>query len=114
VTAATGTLPLPRRATVKLADYHCNSEPGKCPEEFLRLDSQRPDYLALHGQDFESVGSSACTSPHSIPESYSPPSIPATGVPGCGREENLLQTFFGAQQLRETSFPPSIQRHSGQ
>ena len=75
VTATTGTLPLPRRATVKLADYHCNSEPGKCPEEFLRLDTQRPDYLALHGQDFESVASSTCTSPHSIPESYSPPSI---------------------------------------
>ncbi|XP_034186585.2 rho guanine nucleotide exchange factor 3 isoform X2 [Osmia lignaria lignaria] len=75
VTATTGTLPLPRRATVKLADYHCNSEPGKCPEEFLRLDSQRPDYLALHGQDFDSVASSTCTSPHSIPESYSPPSI---------------------------------------
>lgn len=75
VTATTGTLPLPRRAMVKLADYHCNSEPGKCPEEFLRLDNQRPDYLALHGQDFESVASSTCTSPHSIPESYSPPSI---------------------------------------
>ncbi|XP_026669321.1 uncharacterized protein LOC108624996 isoform X4 [Ceratina calcarata] len=69
----TGTLPLPRRTMVKLADYHCNSEPGKCPEEFLRLDSQRPDYLAL--QDYESVASSTCTSPHSIPESYSPPSI---------------------------------------
>lgn len=43
-----------------------------------------------------------------------PDNFPATGVPGCCREENLLQAFFGAQQLRETAFPPSIQRHSGQ
>ncbi|KYN33988.1 hypothetical protein ALC56_11802 [Trachymyrmex septentrionalis] len=76
VTAATGTLPLSRRAAVKLADYHCNSEPGKCPQDFTRgLDSQRPDFLALHSQDFDSITTSACTSPHSIPESFSPPSI---------------------------------------
>ncbi|EZA51685.1 hypothetical protein X777_08869 [Ooceraea biroi] len=76
VTATTGTLPLSRRAAVKLADYHCNSEPGKCPQDFARgLDTQRPDFLALHGQDFDSVTTSACTSPHSIPESFSPPSI---------------------------------------
>lgn len=76
VTAATGTLPLSRRAAVKLADYHCNSEPGKCPQDFARgLDSQRPDFLALHSQDFDSITTSACTSPHSIPESFSPPSI---------------------------------------
>lgn len=75
VTATTGTLPLSRRA-VKLADYHCNSEPGKCPQDFTRgLDSQRPDFLALHSQDFDSITTSACTSPHSIPESFSPPSI---------------------------------------
>ncbi|XP_015606220.1 uncharacterized protein LOC107272983 isoform X2 [Cephus cinctus] len=73
VTASTGTLPLPRRATIKLADYHCsNSEPGKCPD-FTRVDVQRPDFLALHGQDYEPP--SACTSPHSIPESFSPPSV---------------------------------------
>lgn len=73
----TGTLPLSRRAAVKLADYHCNSEPGKCPQDYSRtLDSQRPDYLALHhSQDFDSITTSACTSPHSIPESFSPPSI---------------------------------------
>ncbi|KYM82002.1 hypothetical protein ALC53_07551 [Atta colombica] len=76
VNAATGTLPLSRRAAVKLADYHCNSEPGKCPQDFTRgLDSQRPDFLALHSQDFDSITTSACTSPHSIPESFSPPSI---------------------------------------
>lgn len=87
VTVTTSTLPLrsldcscsllPRRATVKLADYHCNSEPGKCPQDFARglPDSQRPDFLALHSQDFDSVTTSACTSPHSIPESFSPPSI---------------------------------------
>ncbi|XP_025268401.1 uncharacterized protein LOC105252011 isoform X2 [Camponotus floridanus] len=76
VTATTGTLPLSRRAAVKLADYHCNSEPGKCPQDFARgLDSQRPDFLALHSQDFDSITTSACTSPHSIPESFSPPSI---------------------------------------
>ncbi|XP_043497197.1 serine-rich adhesin for platelets-like [Polistes fuscatus] len=74
---AAGNLSLPRRAAIKLADYHCsNSEPGKCPQDFSsRLDSQRPDYLALHGQDYESCGNSACTSPRSIPESFSPPSI---------------------------------------
>lgn len=75
VSAATGTLPLSRRAAVKLADYHCNSEPGKCPLEFSRLESQRPDYLALHSQDYDSITTSACTSPHNIPESFSPPSI---------------------------------------
>ncbi|XP_014470070.1 PREDICTED: uncharacterized protein LOC106742017 isoform X2 [Dinoponera quadriceps] len=75
VNATTGTLPLPRRAAVKLADYHCNSEPGKCPLEFSRLDSQRPDFLALHNQDYDSITTSACTSPHNIPESFSPPSV---------------------------------------
>ncbi|XP_077267562.1 rho guanine nucleotide exchange factor 3 isoform X4 [Temnothorax americanus] len=76
VTATTGTLPLSRRTAVKLADYHCNSEPGKCPQDFTRgLDSQRPDFLALHSQDYDSITTSACTSPHSIPESFSPPSI---------------------------------------
>ncbi|KAI4488594.1 hypothetical protein M0802_011484 [Mischocyttarus mexicanus] len=74
---AAGNLSLPRRAAIKLADYHCsNSEPGKCPQDYSsRLDSQRPDYLALHGQDYESCGTSACTSPRSIPESFSPPSV---------------------------------------
>lgn len=70
----TGTIPLPRRATVKLADYHCsNSEPGKCPDytRSLTLDSHRPDFLKLHSTDYEPP--SGCESPHSIPES--PPSI---------------------------------------
>ena len=68
-----GTLPIPRRTTVKLADYHCSkSEPGKCPD-FSRLESQRPDYLALHGRDYDPP--SNCSSPHDIPESFSPPSL---------------------------------------
>ncbi|XP_046420190.1 uncharacterized protein LOC124179639 isoform X1 [Neodiprion fabricii] len=67
----TGTLPLPRRATVKLADYHCsNSEPGNCPDLFA---SPRPDFLALQGPGYESPGPT--TPPHQIPESFSPPSI---------------------------------------
>ena len=75
---SSGTIPLPRRATVKLVDYHCsNSEPGKCPDfaRALTLDSHRPDFLKLHhgSQDYDSA--SGCTSPHSIPESCSPPSI---------------------------------------
>lgn len=69
--AATGTLPLPRRMMAKLADYHCNSEPGKCP-----LDRMRPDFLELCNQEYnDPIMTSACTSPHSIPESFSPPSI---------------------------------------
>ncbi|XP_053597025.1 uncharacterized protein LOC103576107 isoform X2 [Microplitis demolitor] len=72
----TGTIPLPRRATVKLIDYHCsNSEPGK-RSEYLRshtLDSHRPDFLKLHSTEYESP--SGCASPRSIPESFSPPSI---------------------------------------
>ena len=44
-----------------------------------------------------------------------PDNLPAAGVPGCRREENnLVQAFVGAQQLRETAFPPPFQRHSGQ
>lgn len=71
--ASTGTLPLPRRSTVKLADYHCsNSEPGNCPEGLF----SRPGYLALHGQDYDGqVGSGQITPPHVIPESFSPPSV---------------------------------------
>ena len=68
-----GTLPPARRTTVKLADYHCSkSEPGKCPD-FSRLESQRPDFLALHGRDYDPP--SNCSSPHDIPESFSPPSL---------------------------------------
>ncbi|KAG8036655.1 hypothetical protein G9C98_003977 [Cotesia typhae] len=72
----TGTIPLPRRATVKLIDYHCsNSEPGK-RSDYLRshtLDSHRPDFLKLNSSEYEPP--SGCASPHSIPESFSPPSI---------------------------------------
>lgn len=71
----TGNRSFPRRTVVKLADYHCNSEPGKCSQEFNKLDSQRPDFLALHNQDYDSITTSACSSPHNIPESFSPPSI---------------------------------------
>ncbi|KAH0568275.1 hypothetical protein KQX54_019935 [Cotesia glomerata] len=74
--AVTGTIPLPRRATVKLIDYHCsNSEPGK-RSDYLRshtLDSHRPDFLKLNSSEYEPP--SGCASPHSIPESFSPPSI---------------------------------------
>ncbi|KAK0164355.1 hypothetical protein PV328_002993 [Microctonus aethiopoides] len=77
VSGVSGTIPLPRRATVKLADYHCsNSEPGKYPDyvRSLTLDSHRPDFLKLHSADYEPP--SECVSPpHSIPESFSPPSI---------------------------------------
>ncbi|XP_066585015.1 uncharacterized protein RhoGEF3 isoform X2 [Prorops nasuta] len=74
-----GTLPLPRRVPVKLAEYHCsNSEPGNGPQDFSRLDGQRPDFLALRGQDYESMGGShtySYTKSRNIPESFSPPSI---------------------------------------
>ncbi|XP_049800167.1 uncharacterized protein LOC126235490 [Schistocerca nitens] len=39
VAAVPAVATLPRRPTVRLADYHCNSEPGKCPV--------RPAYLPL-------------------------------------------------------------------
>ncbi|XP_034941073.1 serine-rich adhesin for platelets [Chelonus insularis] len=74
--AVTGTIPLPRRVAVKLVDYHCsNSEPGKCPDYMgsHTLDSHRPDFLKLHSTEFEPP--SGGESPHSIPESFSPPSI---------------------------------------
>ncbi|XP_012269249.2 uncharacterized protein LOC105693719 [Athalia rosae] len=71
--AAISTLPLPRR-TVKLADYHCsNSEPGNCPD--LVFGSPRPDFLALHAAAQDLEPPPVRTSPHSIPESFSPPSI---------------------------------------
>ncbi|KYN18420.1 hypothetical protein ALC57_09295 [Trachymyrmex cornetzi] len=118
VTTATGTLPLSRRAAVKLADYHCNSEPGKCPQDFTRgLDSQRPDFLALHSQDFDSITTSACTSPHSIPESFSPPSItpiisppPAFQDAVAGRKSSSRHSSSSAVRSNYSSKAPFLPR----
>ncbi|XP_049771952.1 LOW QUALITY PROTEIN: uncharacterized protein LOC126152249 [Schistocerca cancellata] len=80
VAAVPAVATLPRRPTVRLADYHCNSEPGKCPV--------RPAYLPLaagfqppappsppspppHRQD--GVGPSLPMSPPSITPIISPP-----------------------------------------
>lgn len=76
--AATQSLPQSRRPGIKLADYHCNSEPGKCPELNRSLDVhvERPAYLPLKTRDVEEYASASATpSPHSIPESFSPPPI---------------------------------------
>lgn len=69
----TSSLPQSRRPGIKLADYHCNSEPGKCPEVNRSLELQRPAYLPLKTRDIEYA--STTPSPHSIPESFSPPPI---------------------------------------
>lgn len=73
VTPTTSSLPPYRRPGIKLADYHCNSEPGKYPERNRSLELQRPAYLPLKTRDVEYE--SASPSPHSIPESFSPPPV---------------------------------------
>lgn len=73
-TSTTSSLPQYRRPGIKLADYHCNSEPGKMSELNRSLELQRPAYLPLKTRDIEYA--STTTSPQiSIPESFSPPPI---------------------------------------
>lgn len=74
-TSTTSSLPQYRRPGIKLADYHCNSEPGKCSEINRSLELQRPAYLPLKKRDIEYASTTTPTSSQSIPESFSPPPI---------------------------------------
>lgn len=72
-TSTTSSLPQYKRPGIKLADYHCNSEPSKISEMNRSLELQRPAYLPLKTRDIEYI--STTPSPHSIPESFSPPPV---------------------------------------
>lgn len=97
---ATSSLQSSRRTGIKLAQYHCNSEPGKCPEvsKVSISDHQRPLYLSLQSRDFETK--TKTPSPRPIPESFSPPSItPIISPPPAFQDKNKTpsksRTFFG-------------------
>lgn len=89
----TSSLQSSRRTGIKLAQYHCNSEPGKFPEP------QRPLYLSLQPGGFEQK--SKTPSPRVIPESFSPPSVtPIISPPPAFQDKNdkspvRTRTFFG-------------------
>ncbi|XP_049821611.1 uncharacterized protein LOC109604696 isoform X2 [Aethina tumida] len=96
--AAANSLQSSRRTGMKLADYHCNSEPGNCPEVTRPNDSQRPVYLSLQTKDFERK--TVTPSPRNIPETYSPPSLtPIISPPPAFQDKNKSspksRTFFG-------------------
>ncbi|GJQ73052.1 hypothetical protein Trydic_g1683 [Trypoxylus dichotomus] len=86
-----------KRIGIKLADYHCKSEPGKY-SDIRNLEPQRPIYLPLRAADFEVTKKSP--SPHSVPENFSPPSVtPIISPPPAFQDKNTKstksRTFFG-------------------
>lgn len=95
----TSSLQPSRRTGIKLAHYHCNSEPGKFPENIRMPEPQRPLYLSLQTKDF--VQKSKTPSPRPIPESFSPPSItPIISPPPAFQDKTdkspvRTRTFFG-------------------
>lgn len=92
--STTSSLPQYKRPGIKLADYHCNSEPGKMSETNRSM--ERPAYLPLKIRDIEY--SSAASSPHSIPESFSPPPItPIISPPPAfqDRVKSRARTVYG-------------------
>lgn len=94
----TASLQSSRRTGIKLAQYHCNSEPGKYSEVSRAQDSQRPLYLSLQTREFENKARTP--SPRVIPESFSPPSItPIISPPPAFQDKNKTpiksRTFFG-------------------
>lgn len=98
---ATSSLQQPSKRTgIKLAHYHCNSEPGKFPETVRLSEPQRPLYLSLQTKDF--VQKSKTPSPRTIiPESFSPPSVtPIISPPPAFQDKTdkspvRTRTFFG-------------------
>lgn len=75
-TSTTSSLPQSRRPNIKLADYHCNSEPSG----LKRSDQPRPAYLPLRKRDLDFHATTPSPPPpvpaHSmLPESFSPPPI---------------------------------------
>ncbi|XP_022919808.2 uncharacterized protein [Onthophagus taurus] len=98
--ATSDSLQSSRRIGIKLADYHCKSEPGKCPEKpNSKVEAQRPAYLPLRTRDYEIIQPSKTPSPRSVPESFSPPSItPIISPPPAFQDRNQKgksRTFFG-------------------
>ncbi|KAJ3617094.1 hypothetical protein MTP99_009092 [Tenebrio molitor] len=94
--ATTSSLQTARRTGIKLADYHCNSEPGKCPEVQKVPEANRPAYLSLQGREFDRK-----KSPSPQPESFSPPPVtPIISPPPAFQDKNKktlpkTKTFFG-------------------
>lgn len=98
-TTSVSSLQSSRRTGIKLAQYHCNSEPGKFPESTRLSEPQRPLYLSLQTRDFEQK--SKTPSPRVIPESFSPPSVtPIISPPPAFQDKSdrspiRTRTFFG-------------------
>lgn len=95
----TSSLQPSRRTGIKLAHYHCNSEPGKFPDTIRLSEPHRPLYLSLQTKDF--IQKSKTPSPRVIPESFSPPSItPIISPPPAFQDKAdkspvRTRTFFG-------------------
>lgn len=113
-----------KRTGIKLADYHCNSEPGKYFDSTRSLDlnqkkidnhqkivgrqskkradhqNERPDFLPIHPRDYERNTKSPSPRHISVPESYSPPSVtPIISPPPAFQDKvckiTKTRTFFG-------------------
>lgn len=90
-----------KRIGIKLADYHCKSEPSKYADLRSSLEAQRPIYLPLRSRDFEVPTKSP--SPQNVPENFSPPSVtPIISPPPAFQDKNTSsskstksRTFFG-------------------
>lgn len=87
-----------KRIGIKLADYHCKSEPGKY-SDIRNVEPQRPIYLPLRARDFE-VSTKRTPSPRNVPENFSPPSItpiisPPPAFQDKATKSTKSRTFFG-------------------
>lgn len=88
----TSSLNTAKRTTVKLSDYHFNSEPAKY--------SDRPAYLSFQSLDIDST--KIPSPPLAEPESLSPPSVtPIISPPPAFQDKNKSpvksRTFFGGK-----------------
>ncbi|KAI4459647.1 hypothetical protein MML48_6g00007227 [Holotrichia oblita] len=87
-----------KRIGIKLADYHCKSEPGKY-SDIRSVEPQRPVYLPLRARDFEGT-TKRTPSPRNVPENFSPPSItpiisPPPAFQDKATKSTKTRTFFG-------------------
>ncbi|KAK5650640.1 hypothetical protein RI129_001669 [Pyrocoelia pectoralis] len=94
-----GSLELSRRTGIKLANYHCNSEPAKRQNGGRTSELQRPVYLPLNTRELETCSKSP--SPPLPMNESSPPSItPIISPPPAFQDRkssggSKSRTFFG-------------------
>ncbi|XP_031334986.1 flocculation protein FLO11-like [Photinus pyralis] len=94
-----GSLELSRRTGIKLANYHCNSEPAKRQNGGRTNELQRPAYLPLNTREQESCNKSP--SPPLPVQECSPPSVtPIISPPPAFQDRksnsgSKSRTFFG-------------------